>query len=838
MKRLLSILGSIAVAASSASAVVACTDNAGYVQDMMGSKTGIPSDHSQDEADIKTDLLARAKTLILNNEFGLSDAMTKKFMLNEKVSQFNGSDTSGQKMNDIYSNFMNDTSVTTANPKLNMDGTIGDSGGIAVFGEQSLFNAILKKIFPDVPTSGIKKTLYGFLQSLLSAEGFNNTIGEGKLGDALTTALSPILQVIGQLNTPTAMSGIPYALTLIPSSLEKLEPIFKIVGPILNKLQGVQGTVDGLLQDLNNAVVMTDDPMQTVQDNIGDLINEIVTGKDKSGNKVDSAANFNDIVKLIQLGGNYLSMFNDDGFVNDDKTKVEPLDDKTTFAEMNAVNGKTLSSSKYYEINNGKGFNLAAILKGLVYFFGDEDNPNEAKIKKFMQITLLKLDSPDSKPELSVLGKYFVDNFAKLFRDKDGNPLFKGSDGKADNTALYKFFTDALTTNPEQFGYIFNDWSKLKILDDDKSNQAIISYIYDNQDLKRAFLDGNSGTKELTYSLSTLLEIPLQRILMLAKVPGFYSDGEDQKVGDTDLDKTGLLPNYAGYFTQNSITNMAKETKITFRLDDSLTNDNLKYYYFLFGEADSAKTQVDEQARPSTLAKFVDELLFWDPYNSTADKKQSILAELIGWLGGKDSWKNIAIKLGYCEDIDPGDPIKKGTHLDNNTVYANSIMGDIIKMLIPKLGLDSTQEGLDSFNGQKVITLQNVIDNAASDDLTFFAASLSSFAGDILKPTNYDYWLNVLMNDANVFNIVTPDWKKDWDTPNLGFKTTYFKGSDYVQAMSLTISFDFSQLGEGTALINGIPLNFTGSTPSKWTFNISRDNFYSTFSFKNIIKRG
>lgn len=811
MKKLLSILGSVAITATSASAVVSCTDSS-YIQDALGPSKGIEATHEYDESEIQASLLARAKTLILNNQFGLSDAITKPAVMKQTLADLNVNNNKIKDLtvNDIFSKFINDSSIGDVNPNLNMNGTIGDSGGIAEKIEQSIMDAITNAISSDA-SSMIHKLLVG----ILNAQGFNNLIGEGKLGQALTDAAAPILQVLGQLNTPTAMTGIPYALTLIPPTLQKYGTLTSLASKLIAMLGQYKDKFDGLLKpfiDATDLTSMASSSLSDIQGLIANALEDFIpgpkdsdgnpTGKNMKGNKLSTQDAIGDVMKLISLGGYYLTFFN-----NGTNDKDYKISDESTFAEMSAT--KTLSDSVFYKTNQGKGFNIAPILKAGAYFLA-EDNHDvlQSKVRKLLQILLISSDkSVTSSPKLSALGTLAQNMLAKIIKNVPAD-------------SIGKFIVTILTdkaVGTKLFNDVFNDWYKLA---DDNVLPGLKDSLDKSTDLKRAFYN-DTTYQESTYSLNNLLQVPLYKILLLAKSDGFYSNGTPDQLGDTDLDTTGLLPSFAGAFTQSSIVQIAKEAKSIFKMDDTLTNNDVSYYYFLFGGKSQSGNFADD---PSSLNKFIDELLFNDPYNGN---NEGVLSEIVDWIAKPNAWKEVAIKLGYLKDADG--------NLDKTRVNKKSIMGDILMMLIPKLTADIKGD---------TISLDDVIGHANSDDLTFFASGLSSFMGDILKPTNYDYWLGVMLRANDLFS-VDNSGAGPW-IDRLGFTEDKFANNGYIKDMTLKVEFDFSKLddllgpdapkGSHASLIDLIPLNYSKHPRTKWTFTISRDDFTQAFTFTNIKK--
>jgi len=246
VKKLLLLLQVVGLTLITTTTVVACgviqQPNPNYQDDLQ-----VPVNEQKTE--IEQALLARMRTLILDNEYKISDSAAKNYSLAQNAEDLTKLNRDVNKtIGDVFQSYFGSTKLnnTKYGSNITLDGSLGDRGGI--------FNLLLSGLNSLLPSgiSGILDKL-ARLGDLPLLGDVVNTINSflGNLAPNMVDNSDKLIQILQSLNLTTIADGLPLGVDKL-ATLEVSDAQLTLINLLRPLLK--QTTIDGFFAVLAGGI--------------------------------------------------------------------------------------------------------------------------------------------------------------------------------------------------------------------------------------------------------------------------------------------------------------------------------------------------------------------------------------------------------------------------------------------------------------------------------------------------------------------------------------------------------------------------------------------------------
>jgi len=749
MKKFLSLLAALTLTGSAALTVVSCADSENTPP--YRNKDYFPEDLHQSEAEklaINEAVIARLKAAILTDIYQINKQQTRDVAFRA----FSGQEKNLQKTFANHFDEENFLASATKNQVLaiNLNGNRGYNGGM------------LDYILNDLRLNGLVNFLKTFLNIDLASQQTKD-----KIYQLLGTGRDVLQVFTGEhlaKNLPGYFKKIPSDLlnklpddhdpngirSLLPASVQTLINAFlptkqlDIVLDGLAKGTDLSAYKDFTLAQIGDAIVVnfvnfygygTNPEFQP--------FDPLTLGQSGDLNRVSAYLyeHHNDLEKFdlkpkMEVGLEsllkFISLFNCAMTVYKTPT-VQPKDDQHLFNESQdnetfvaEIQTKVLSSFNL-DLTH---FNLGTLVDNFVYFFGQPKAENQriamakfgylltyhgviSKTNPLPSFWKLVFGMVQANPATKSTGEQLNQMYQETFGPQMLKPIFANQGWKlADikdktiNPTLWKAIDEA--PKPTADGVIKtldlgaslfakNPLDALMtgnlrpLFESFETFFNATDYLRMKEDLQLLF-----GQTE-PINAKNLLSIKLGSILGWAKIQPFA------------VNQFGLVPDYAGYYTNRSLRELVMEAGLTFKTAEL---DDLKYYYVDFNRLHKLFIQL-----------FHDNQLHQDP-------NQGFIADFVQAYLEHDDFNNL---IGYQPD-------------DYNLVRRDSVLGTLLELLVPPI---SEQTG-------EIINIKETFDQDIvnrNDYASRFFDAIMSVLLNSFKPTPYTDFLTKAIRVDQAFSL-------------------------------------------------------------------------------------
>ncbi|ATG97212.1 MOLPALP family lipoprotein [Mesoplasma lactucae] len=839
MRKILSLLAAITLTATSATTVVACGASAynGLGKNDTYKDIVFPS-RQVSEKEITGAAMARLRTVILDNEYGLSDAKNKTFSMKQSADALTTLDNS-EPISNVYNRYFNEGSLHTAtySDNIKLQGTLGEDGEIfkQIFDKLTdfipaplktiifqLFNIDVNKIADKSVESA--RTLISILTTINAQVvgtgipiGIDKLYSLNKVGkftpvDVLNNLLNDLVKKLTQEKVNSFFDSLTFGVNfdLSDYKVEDLNSIFMIEVANAAKLFGSE-KVDGPLFGYDNDnKVLTSDSTELNKALIASgqfLGTTFLTPPKQSSNNIMMGVMH--IFRALSALSIKMQIFNDDNkridntdfnnkdhIFDKDKTNVQFISERLTGKKLSEVASE---HSTWVNQEDLKYLNFGELISNLVYFLAPNDEGiQQGRLFKLLNIMFADkvVDNKISSNVSSLLAGVFSSTNKDVVTSDNLSTVAK----TLDDTFTNAFLTNTQIPDPgtgNKFASNLKDW--LDTNEEFKKNPFTVAYHGDLTNMVTAnSLDGVIGApfkaqvQKVLMSMFTFYEtaerpsadksqINLLNLFNL-KLRTIFSASGVKDFSVEDLTKNNaLFPNVADFFVNKSIISLAKDLSEIFALSGMETSkvqgvgvDKIPGLKYRYAIIPEFKEVINEILYGTEL---------------TADNK-SILWTIINNLN--DPSKNLSF-IGYDDQMN---------------YKVDSPIGRLLIFFVPEFANKEKQTPIDKdINGKDVTPYQvisrDTLKNSAgyTDNFGWILSGIANFLKDIIPGTNYEYWLKPVLggrrningnygDNSPAFTIIEGN---DVRKP----KFTYFKGkyrkldfSQVIKSGDMYIQFD------------------------------------------------
>ncbi len=778
MKKLLLLLQVVGLISITTTTVVACgvsrQPNPNYQSDVQ-----VPI--NEQKTQIEQALLARVRTLILDNEYKISDAAAKSYSLAQNAQDLTKLNRDANKtIGDVFQSYFGPTNLndTKYSSNITLDGSLGDPGGI--------FNLLLSGVNSLLPSglSGILDKLSGLSDLPLLGDVINTINGFlGNFAPNMVNNSSKLIQILQSLNLTTIVDGLPLGVDKL-ATLEVSNTQLTLINLLRPLLK--QTTIDGffttLAQGINfdfstyqvsdlssifwielvNSMALfkqSDYELLTYTNDSSTIQTQLISAGQSLGTMLGATAttptspSFSSVVqgvacllKAFSALGLKMTLLNSETklFAPIDSEHLFSSDDNTTYltAKLNATVGESTLVNTYPTL--AKYFNFGEFFSNLVYFFDNDASITQERrsdrVLKF--INVLFADKITNNQVSSNSLAFFTGIFSQTNPDSglsDNNQISQAASEidqfltpgllndqtiNLPNSSNTTFTSNVITWLQTDSKFLATPFTTLyggdlTSLFSSTSFSLVVGTTFAAQ-IQAAFQQIFAYQRDKKINLENFLNSKLLNLLIGFKAPGYSAE---------DLVKNnGLFPNYGAYYTNKTLVELMNEFKNSLNLTGKETVKQLTYRYF----------------DVSLFNQVIDEAL----YDSSTNK--SILTTILEYLKtpvlSRVQPNTILEALGYRNDATNG-----------YGILVDSLVGRLLQTFAPDV---VKKYALDDGSFLSVNDLRG-LNPKYTDNFQFFAKQSAEVLTQLIKPTAYQPWLNAVLSAkpaAFVIDSNTTSW--------------------------------------------------------------------------------
>lgn len=761
MKKLLLLLQVVGLTLITTTTVVACGVG-GQINPNYQDEIQVPL--SEQKIEIQQSILARMRTLILDNEYKISDSAYKSYSLSQNAQDLTKLNRDAKKtIGNVFETYFGSTNLNDVSYSNNitLDGSLGDQGGI--------FNLLLSGFNSLLPSglSGILDKLSGLSNIPLLGDLISTINGFlGNFPPNMVNNSGKLIQILQSLNLTTIADGLPLGIDKLATlEVSKTQlTLINLLRPLLK-----QTTIDGfftiLAQGINfdfstyqisdlssifwielvNSIALfkqSDYQMLTYTNESSTIQAQLITAGQSFGTMLGQTSTTSPsfgsmiqgvacLLKAFSALGLKMTLLNSESklFAPIDSEHLFSSDDNTTYltAKLNATIGESDLVNTYPTL--AKYFNFGEFFSNLVYFFDNDSSITQerrsARVLKF--INVLFADKITNNKVSSNSLAFFTGIFSQTNPDSglsDNNQISSAA------SEIDQFLTPSLLNNqainlPSSSSTTFTSNVITWLQTDSEFLATPFATLYSG-DLTSLFTSTNfslvvgknfadkiQGAFQQIFAYQRDGKINLENFLnskLLNLLIGFKAKGYSAE----DLVKNnGLFPNYGAYYTNKTLVELMNEFKNGLNLTGKETISQLTYRYFDIG----------------LFNQVIDEVLY------DSDGKTSLLTRILEYLktsvSSRAKPEAILSALGYENDSDKG-----------YGILVDSLAGRLLQAFAPDL-----VKNYASADGSflSVNDLRRLNPNY-TDNFQFFAKQSAEVLTQLIKPTQYQPWLNAVLS--------------------------------------------------------------------------------------------